>query len=539
MFNDIIALCHRRILGRLKSKHSAYFSGDKKSNKRFIGGVLREFMEKPWPTRITENSSLSSHVPRLDDYQSKLEHLLENLEAFEAANEYRHENLSRLVRSVAQALESVPIRALFDSLDNNDMNHHLRKWLHSCFAKIHRYSEVASILCHKARRIPMLRNMRVRIVSDMVKVEDTSISCENIMGIWESLARFQYQGEIVRMGMLPEWLRSLAQSSMKIYSQNVRGILEEAKVHAEIRLLAYYENEHVKCSRPRILAASKKACALCNTIITIHGEYRVPKSHGRLYKGWRLPAAHQIGALQDRLNVVLENTISTTLERLIPLTKRPAIEFDNESSIYSFSSSESTLSATPEASTISYRHSAVTAAPKGHREPDCASCQPTQSNDTKSSSNDHSTAEQAGDENEEISAEDGMAYRSEHTGNGASSRIPRDSISAGNARVDFVRQPAIVKMKPGQKILFNPEQRENACFQGKRIELLIDEASSCFAFELLCTEEAEAVLRDETKPKADVRAMSCEMEVLLQKSVDGQVYISHGEEVIKICANAG
>ncbi|KAL3417938.1 hypothetical protein PVAG01_10948 [Phlyctema vagabunda] len=60
------------------------------------------------------------------------------------------------------------------------------------------------------------------------------------------------------------------------------------KVHAEIKLLFYYELNPSQ-PRPRVICSSKSACFLCNLFFELHGIFHIPRSHGRLYHAWVLP----------------------------------------------------------------------------------------------------------------------------------------------------------------------------------------------------------------------------------------------------------
>lgn len=534
VFTEIIELCQIRILSRLRSRHSEASYKDRNRNKRFFGSVLQEFMARPWQERAARSGSSSMQVYHLKAYRSALENLSAELDRFETKSAAPYEDLPRLVRLITQVIDNVPIEPLIGSLTNQDMQPQLRKWLLSCFKKIRRYSEVASSLCHRARRHPMLRNARVETVTDVVNPEVTPGWGGNIMDIDQSLARFKYVGETIRMGTLPEWLRCLAQRSMNSYQQNVRGILEEAKVHAEIQLLAHYESEHSEGIRPRLLASSKNACALCNAVIVLHGQYSVPKSHGKLYRGWRLPVAQQCGPIQDSLNTWLEDQISETLARLIALSRLPPRNFDNESSIFSFNLSASALTEHTD-STIT-RNNVVGAA-----RVDCGlhAMAVSQSHVAESAPMEHAITYDKRDAKEQALAEDDSSGAAEHADRQANANMAQGSNSEDSSTTSLARQPIDIRLEPGQEILFRSMVGGIACFRSRSIELLIDEASSGFSCELLCTEEAEAILRDDTKAVADVRTISPAIESILPKYEDGQVYISHGKEVIRICARPG
>ena len=86
------------------------------------------------------------------------------------------------------------------------------------------------------------------------------------------------------------------------------------KVHAEIQLLLFYEQQP-RGSRPRIIGSSKSACYLCDLFIHTHGEFRVPRTHGRLYDRWILPkeaASGHLLSVIDRFNAALEAKIKQT-----------------------------------------------------------------------------------------------------------------------------------------------------------------------------------------------------------------------------------
>lgn len=100
------------------------------------------------------------------------------------------------------------------------------------------------------------------------------------------------------------------------------------KVHAEVQLLLFYKQQpHV--SRPRIIGSSKSACYLCDLFIQCHGEFCIPRTHGRLYDRWILPDnavnGHLVSATEN-FNAVLEAKIQKTLR-----SKTRSLPHPNES----------------------------------------------------------------------------------------------------------------------------------------------------------------------------------------------------------------
>jgi len=73
----------------------------------------------------------------------------------------------------------------------------------------------------------------------------------------------------------------------KEYEKKV-GSREQWNVHAEIQLLLSYETDRTD-PRPRVIYSSKSACYLCCLFFDLHGRFKTPISHGRLYDKWLLP----------------------------------------------------------------------------------------------------------------------------------------------------------------------------------------------------------------------------------------------------------
>ncbi len=83
---------------------------------------------------------------------------------------------------------------------------------------------------------------------------------------------------------------------------------KSVKVHAEIQLLFFYELNSERL-RPRTISSSKSACYLCDLFFRLHGQYHVPRTHGRLYHRWTLPECHTLLPEMRRrdFDVILRN----------------------------------------------------------------------------------------------------------------------------------------------------------------------------------------------------------------------------------------
>ena len=98
------------------------------------------------------------------------------------------------------------------------------------------------------------------------------------------------------------------------------------KVHAEIQLLLFYEL-HPEKQRPRVICSSKSACYLCDLFVKLHGQFHMPRTHGRLYDRWTIPdwaTGHQdLKIVVERFNGALEDKIKSTLRERRTLCNHP------------------------------------------------------------------------------------------------------------------------------------------------------------------------------------------------------------------------
>lgn len=88
----------------------------------------------------------------------------------------------------------------------------------------------------------------------------------------------------------------------------LKNVLESSRIHAEMQLIWYLDLNPSR-TPPRVLASNKDACYLCNAFISLHGMYTIPRSHGRVYAGWRLPATELADNVHKRFIQELERMV--------------------------------------------------------------------------------------------------------------------------------------------------------------------------------------------------------------------------------------
>lgn len=334
VFNDIVALCRDRILRRLGVK--AAVTTFNRKEKRFIGDALHEFLKHPWQTR-SAHAGMSRQ--RLKNYRVLSKALLEQLYTFNALNDWKHRNMVKLVHDIARYMEEVPFKDLIENMRYHPMDRSAIDRLHDCFSKIARYKQSASFLCRKAKKIPMIRRLTV----DQVRL-DPVVFRQTIHDLGPSTMNavsrtIPYRKGTLQINNLPSWVQ-LGQGQ---FSRNVSMALRESKIHAEVQILAHYETVSPEVVPPRVINSSKDACYLCHALIGLHGRYVMPKSHGRIYTGWRLPATHHMEALGQKLHdhliqVILNNVVKCARDK-----EKPRQPYPNESTVFTLNISASTL----------------------------------------------------------------------------------------------------------------------------------------------------------------------------------------------------
>jgi hypothetical protein len=159
-----------------------------------------------------------------------------------------------------------------------------RRNLFNIVSKVSRYREAARFLCRTARRIPLLRRAKVVLIN-LPKEAFYRVAGENhTPQLASTIARINTicQGPDVRY--LFRLLNTSGPQPNDQFAAQTRKTLREAKIHAEIQLVFYYE---LNASRlpPRVVCSSKDACFLCNAFVLMHGKMHTSRCHGRLYPG--------------------------------------------------------------------------------------------------------------------------------------------------------------------------------------------------------------------------------------------------------------
>lgn len=340
VFEDIVALCRGRILARLRVNRTG-------NGGRYIAQQLDAFLQSSWQERAHK---LKISASSLKEYEGQAKTLLDHLYSFKNSSRMRQGDLVDLVRHISEFVAQVPIRDLCQGLADHDMAASDRERLVGCLSKVSRYRESASILVRRTKKIEILRNVAIQTVSLENAAFERVLPSEYRphLGLGGVLDRVSQKGSSLRVHQLPSW----TQKGQDDFSMCVQTILETSKIHAEIQILAHYEDHASGNTLPRIIAASKDACYFCDTVIRLHGKFTVPETHGKLYPGWRLPATPQFASLQEKLIGFIEQQIRASVATLSNAARRPKESFATESTCFPLNLTASTLTVLSNLSTF-------------------------------------------------------------------------------------------------------------------------------------------------------------------------------------------
>jgi hypothetical protein len=334
----IVLMCTKRILLRLRLSQS---KRNRNTQKQTIQQAVRSVIECLVKLRI-KNS----------DHRYKLSSLFieqATIVIRSADDCVKHQTtlqLEKLVDSVYHLKRVVDTEALLDGISTRDMDPSSRKSPVNIINKTARYREIARYLYRTSKKSTFLRKMRRTNIDLPVEAYVRTPNVYATTTLESVLTRAQ---QSFRKADVPRIHRFIDTTNLDVNSRFVSQVtktLNESKIHAEIQLL-YYVEQNPSSLPPNVIASSKDACFLCNAFIHMHGKMHTARTHGRLYPGWRLPFMPTFVSLEQRFNAVLASQIDASLSTLLS-TGQKSVHLDpNESTLLMLPHSASTLHSLP------------------------------------------------------------------------------------------------------------------------------------------------------------------------------------------------
>jgi hypothetical protein len=330
-------MCSSRILARLSLGPRAKLKAKKDFKKGIVEAI--DFVNRQRNDRNQSTLSL---------FTTKARELVKLVDLW-----IKHQTqtpLEDLVEGVYQLQKTETVQRVLDGMSNRDMDPLRRASLVNVVKKVARYRQAARFLYRlvaKEQRLSKLKAIAVNLPKEYFEKSVPS-SVDYYPRLSSVLFRIhpKYAKEKSLVQIRRLLLTKKEKSVDEDFSERVLKTLNEAKIHAEVQLIAHCESQLPGGSMglpPRVICSSKDACYLCNLAIYLYrGKTHTPRSHGRLYPGWRLPL-QQHQQLGVSFNQALEAKIKESLMFLFQKQQRIIYPFPMESTLGTLPPSNTTL----------------------------------------------------------------------------------------------------------------------------------------------------------------------------------------------------
>lgn len=343
MFGAIIHLCASRILKRLGSERVLAHNPCRAPS--YLKNVLKEVTGavRAWSFQRRVEAWDLAVVRQFLESSEELRNLLDELENCpESGIQRKLEELVTVARKISKQ-RRLPI--FLRRIPGRNLNPSTRDSFLTRLGELARYRDISRHLYQSAKNIPLLRNVDVIGISLADACFSRAPCPQAFSGIDDCLARCIHgRRNITKLCQNRDM--TVAGVTDKL-AATARKSFTESKVHAEIQIVAYYEMNPTSLL-PRVICSDKDACYLCNEFIKLHGKFYIPRTHGKLYPGWRVPPLATLDDTLLLLNERLESRIGLYYRENMQTNRRrhPAHGWSERAATH-YSDSMSTLPSLP------------------------------------------------------------------------------------------------------------------------------------------------------------------------------------------------
>ncbi|KAH8179963.1 hypothetical protein LIA77_01482 [Sarocladium implicatum] len=332
MLRAIVKMCSERIVERTKSGDRNSLSSHLEEVMKFVRQVQTTFGSQEFLRRTQQLRVQLEAVPTTGIANN----------APEATESKRDKKCIQALEAVIQSCKSMsddPIIATFLRDDLRVLpkyNPSTASWIRSTIRKIGRYGTCAERLCKIMRQQNTLR----RVETVCVSLQEQSlrhVCLQSTTTTDQSIAR-RVDADLTdeQMAKLRKRRSSYNHNPDRTFRSSL-GLAagSSARIHAEVQLLWYMQSGAVE-PRPRVIESHKDACFLCLALISWTGLYVTPRSHGKIYPGWRLPTT-RLRNVHETFAIQLETCVTRCMRRLISPKQVPRFvlaEFESSVTVY-------------------------------------------------------------------------------------------------------------------------------------------------------------------------------------------------------------
>ncbi|KXJ85104.1 hypothetical protein Micbo1qcDRAFT_198937 [Microdochium bolleyi] len=182
-------------------------------------------------------------------------------------------SLALIIMAIHKLQTEVGVEILLDGLTHQALSKDAKGSIINKISKLSRYYEISRYLSRRCSKDEVFRHLtalRVSLPEPIVALEP------HLPGTFRAGVGFT---DVLRQAGLPQGNEQETMNTVnEVFQEQVSNISKHAKVHAEIKLLCFYElNRDTIPLLPRAVCSSKDACWLCNALIDAHGEMYTPR----------------------------------------------------------------------------------------------------------------------------------------------------------------------------------------------------------------------------------------------------------------------
>ncbi len=233
----------------------------------------------------------SSKIEQFDKSQAVQNQVGEFLDVYRVLKQDRkHARETQTFRDVGQMIKiarSLDQSPCLSDLVNNSLDLSLgekitiRDWV----TKLGHYHNACAILVSAARRKRWSIFQNIRVESFQILIPE-SVRSPSAPG--SAIPLLKSLRDSPGMSKVLERFGNSESKACTALLNRLDSTRSGIKIHAEIKLLFYYETYPVSL-KPRIICANKSACFLCDLFLRVHGQFQVPMTFGKLNERWIIP----------------------------------------------------------------------------------------------------------------------------------------------------------------------------------------------------------------------------------------------------------
>lgn len=285
LFRCVVTVDYFRILSRLRSRHA-------QKTKRKAQPILITSSDVAIHDQSIRPSSKITTL-ELKNIRAKVSALKALFQRFEDIPATSVEVQNVIMDLIIQIYELGSQTKLKPALESSStLESSSKESLPLAVGKLGRYYSISHELVCAARSKKYSLFENIQISTSSIKPPSSSSYMDSNIDLITAIQDVFRPRTVTELRALRQSLESVLKKPIEDISDNLRvhfmDYYHHAKVHAEMQLLFFYGQNQMR-RPPRAVCSSKSACYLCDLFFRIHGQFYLPRTHGRLYNKWTLP----------------------------------------------------------------------------------------------------------------------------------------------------------------------------------------------------------------------------------------------------------